>query len=145
MVRDRLHDGLARLSADGTPQPALAASWAPSAARDSCEFTISSEATFSDGEPSTAKDVVASLERVAAAGTGSVAALRLEQIAGFRALVDGSADHLSGITAPDPATVRIELTSPLRHLPQLLASRSEERRVGKECVSTCRSRWSPSH
>src|SRR3546814_13940046 len=27
----------------------------------------------------------------------------------------------------------------------LLASRSEERRVGKECVSTCRSRWSPSN
>src|SRR3546814_9644650 len=25
------------------------------------------------------------------------------------------------------------------------ASRSEERRVGKECVSTCRSRWSPYH
>src|SRR3546814_14488092 len=24
-----------------------------------------------------------------------------------------------------------------------LAARSEERRVGKECVSTCRSRWSP--
>src|SRR3546814_14809978 len=24
-----------------------------------------------------------------------------------------------------------------------LLSRSEERRVGKECVSTCRSRWSP--
>src|SRR3546814_6780159 len=23
--------------------------------------------------------------------------------------------------------------------------RSEERRVGKECVSTCRSRWSPDH
>src|SRR3546814_3243497 len=27
-------------------------------------------------------------------------------------------------------------------LPQ---QRSEERRVGKECVSTCRSRWSPYH
>src|SRR3546814_11407887 len=26
-----------------------------------------------------------------------------------------------------------------------LAGRSEERRVGKECVSTCRSRWSPYH
>src|SRR3546814_15790420 len=24
-------------------------------------------------------------------------------------------------------------------------NRSEERRVGKECVSTCRSRWSPYH
>src|SRR3546814_2068619 len=32
-------------------------------------------------------------------------------------------------------------------LPPLRASRfrSEERRVGKECVSTCRSRWSPYH
>src|SRR3546814_11390368 len=26
-----------------------------------------------------------------------------------------------------------------------MAERSEERRVGKECVSTCRSRWSPYH
>ena len=25
------------------------------------------------------------------------------------------------------------------------ALRSEERRVGKECVTTCRSRWSPYH
>src|SRR3546814_16356848 len=30
----------------------------------------------------------------------------------------------------------IEVTAPAR-------TRSEERRVGKECVSTCRSRWSP--
>src|SRR3546814_4667495 len=28
---------------------------------------------------------------------------------------------------------------------QLRTLRSEERRVGKECVSTCRSRWSPYH
>src|SRR3546814_1903135 len=27
----------------------------------------------------------------------------------------------------------------------IIAIRSEERRVGKECVSTCRSRWSPYH
>src|SRR3546814_17000315 len=26
-----------------------------------------------------------------------------------------------------------------------ISPRSEERRVGKECVSTCRSRWSPYH
>src|SRR3546814_20200909 len=26
-----------------------------------------------------------------------------------------------------------------------VSTRSEERRVGKECVSTCRSRWSPLH
>src|SRR3546814_18910936 len=28
---------------------------------------------------------------------------------------------------------------------ELMDDRSEERRVGKECVSTCRSRWSPYH
>src|SRR3546814_12037470 len=28
---------------------------------------------------------------------------------------------------------------------RMLQNRSEERRVGKECVSTCRSRWSPYH
>src|SRR3546814_13525676 len=33
----------------------------------------------------------------------------------------------------------------LRQVPVALQLRSEERRVGKECVSTCRSRWSPNH
>src|SRR3546814_17427691 len=28
---------------------------------------------------------------------------------------------------------------------EAVRQRSEERRVGKECVSTCRSRWSPYH
>src|SRR3546814_17025321 len=32
------------------------------------------------------------------------------------------------------------LSTPLAHAERM---RSEERRVGKECVSTCRSRWSP--
>src|SRR3546814_14704911 len=56
--------------------------------------------------------------------------------------------------APSPRRVRIFLAEKgvevdtvsidLRTDEQL-APRSEERRVGKECVSTCRSRWSPSH
>src|SRR3546814_3457929 len=33
----------------------------------------------------------------------------------------------------------------LQQLDALMHARSEERRVGKECVSTCRSRWSPYH
>src|SRR3546814_19035523 len=33
-----------------------------------------------------------------------------------------------------------------RYRPRLIViARSEERRVGEECVSTCRSRWSPYH
>src|SRR3546814_10104905 len=30
-------------------------------------------------------------------------------------------------------------------LTESIVGRSEERRVGKECVSTCRSRWAPYH
>src|SRR3546814_4180847 len=33
----------------------------------------------------------------------------------------------------------------VRNYLDVLLGRSEERRVGKECVSTCRSRWSPYH
>src|SRR3546814_20777657 len=37
------------------------------------------------------------------------------------------------------------LRQPLETGKVTVARRSEERRVGKECVSTCRSRWSPDH
>src|SRR3546814_17808281 len=37
------------------------------------------------------------------------------------------------------------LNSPTIDACDLPAESSEERRVGKECVSTCRSRWSPYH
>src|SRR3546814_11313196 len=47
--------------------------------------------------------------------------------AGFHDTITSIADASGGFTAT-------------RHL-----RRSEERRVGKECVSTCRSRWSPYH
>src|SRR3546814_12673963 len=42
------------------------------------------------------------------------------------------------LTQPPACRTTIAVTS-------VLAGRSEERRVGKDCVSTCRSRWSPSH
>src|SRR3546814_13996648 len=40
---------------------------------------------------------------------------------------------------------RIAIKSGLKTLVFAQTRRSEERRVGKECVSTCRSRWSPYH
>src|SRR3546814_19932237 len=52
------------------------------------------------------------------------------------------ADLMPGTTAEDASLV----VAPLSHGAGVhVLSRSEERRVGKECVSTCRSRWSPSH
>src|SRR3546814_13397770 len=43
---------------------------------------------------------------------------------------------------PDGGGTLVEVTLPAA---AAAADRSEERRVGKECVSTCRSRWSPDH
>src|SRR3546814_15323614 len=47
----------------------------------------------------------------------------------------------------DPASElrREERDACRRYLRRRARERSEERRVGKECVSPCRSRWSPYH
>src|SRR3546814_6263407 len=37
----------------------------------------------------------------------------------------------------------LKVCAPDNDLADIMRTRSEERRVGKECVSTCRSRWSP--
>src|SRR3546814_19365008 len=55
---------------------------------------------------------------------------------------------LAKVAGPDMAPLlQSEFTRPLlvSLLAPALVGRSEERRVGKECVSTCRSRWSPYH
>src|SRR3546814_1579843 len=56
------------------------------------------------------------------------------------------------IVAPfGPATLAImpapgpPVAAPIAAVVMPPVARSEERRVGKECVSTCRSRWSPYH
>src|SRR3546814_17167541 len=71
----------------------------------------------------------------------------LAQIAGTAELAVNSAHHQAakdepaGVVvsgrAPDGVLEAIE--SPAHHF------RSDERRVGKECVSTCKYRWSPYH
>lgn len=122
LVLDLLHDGLTRLDPSGTPQPAVAARWTPDAALTGWTFTLDPKASFASGRAVTAADVIASLERVAKGGDASLAALRLEAITGFRAFVDGQAEHLAGLSAPDPATVQIQLDTPLAVLPVILSS-----------------------
>src|SRR3546814_20366398 len=61
-----------------------------------------------------------------------------------------SPNHKLWRTAMPKPDVSPSLANSLHHHSPGLGSsqvdtRSEERRVGKECVSTCRSRWSPDH
>src|SRR3546814_19276422 len=64
------------------------------------------------------------------------------------------ADGVEGyVRASDISKERVEDASAVLKVGQTVEAkfigmdrkRSEERRVGKECVSTCRSRWSPYH
>src|SRR3546814_2169435 len=65
------------------------------------------------------------------------------------------ANGCSGDLAPEKAPISSEMPNistitpmPFQNFakaPAWAGSRSEESRVGKECVSTCRSRWSPYH
>src|SRR3546814_16199083 len=50
-----------------------------------------------------------------------------------------------GITAVTIGTAPAHGTVSVSGKTVTYTPRSEERRVGKECVSTCRSRWSPYH
>src|SRR3546814_13819128 len=44
-----------------------------------------------------------------------------------------------------PRAANVFLHASQKQSPRRTTRRSEERRVGKGCVSTCRSRWSPYH
>src|SRR3546814_20378457 len=74
-------------------------------------------------------------ERLPAAQPHNFTARRLLAAANWSdADSDGAAEALAPIVARADADSW-----------SLLLARSEERRVGKECVSTCRLRWSPYH
>src|SRR3546814_17780424 len=52
-----------------------------------------------------------------------------------------------GVAIAIPLVTKALIDGPITEgeIDPVLPLRSEERRVGKECVSTCRSRWSPYH
>src|SRR3546814_13714584 len=71
---------------------------------------------------------------------------RWSEIEQLRHEVDVEEGRRLGHQVPEHALGVCKVDPLLPGLPQVRCSRrSEERRVGKECVSTCRSRWSQYH
>src|SRR3546814_20779400 len=66
-------------------------------------------------------------------GLGAIGALASKPV------MEGKAVLFKKFADIDVFDIEVDTTDPEKFI------RSEERRVGKECVSTCRSRWSPYH
>jgi peptide/nickel transport system substrate-binding protein len=94
------------------PIPDLAESWEISPDATTFTFTLRSGLTWSDGQPLTADDVIFTFERAIDRRTGSERAGTFLSIQGAEEYANQAADTVSGLTAPDPQTVRIVLTSP---------------------------------
>src|SRR3546814_11155859 len=70
---------------------------------------------------------------------GRFNALRIEGAINLRIVADVLAIRVAGQQYSTDGYTKTIVYTPFS------LTRSEERRVGKECVSTCRSRWSPEH
>lgn len=122
VLADLLYEGLSRLDADGQPVPALVERWFVSDDRLTWTFVLPETTAFNDGAALTARDVKASLERIAARGPADQAATALTAVTGWTDLMSGAAGGAAGITAPDDTTLVVQLDSPFELLLDVLAS-----------------------
>src|SRR3546814_16217448 len=97
--------------------------------------------------------VAFSISPVSADGTGSVtdavaAAVRVVRESGLPNETNSMFTNIEGEWDEVMAVVKAAVDAVAEVSPRVglvLKARSEERRVGKECVSTCSYRWSPEH
>lgn len=122
VVRD-LYEGLVTENAAGEPVPGLASHWERSADGRRYRFHLRPDLRWSNGEPLTADDVVASLQRSLSPATASPSAALLY---GIRQAREVAAGHLPptalGVSAEDAATVVIELAAPTPYFLALLTN-----------------------
>ena len=104
-----------------TLRPMLASSYAVSPDGKTFTFKLRPGVKFHNGRAMTADDVVYSLNRTVNPKTQSPGQSFFSAIDGFDAFTNKKADHLSGVTAPDPETVVIALTQPSAPFLQVLA------------------------
>jgi len=93
--------------------PELAAGWEVIEDRTIYTFYIRQNATFHNGRPVTAQDVVYSWERALNPATGSDTAITyLGDIVGATAMYNGTSDSVSGLRVIDDKTLEVKIDSP---------------------------------
>jgi oligopeptide transport system substrate-binding protein len=119
-----LFDSLTTLDGAGTVRPAAATSWTSDQTLRHWRFQLRPDAQYADGQSVQAKDFKAAWERLASPRTRprppSAAGL-LSLVEGYPAMAAGRARTISGLAAPDPTTLTVDLSQPFADLPTLLA------------------------
>ncbi len=110
-----LSEGLVAPAPDlGPPRPAAAASWEVSPDQRTYVFHLRRDAHWSNGEPVTADDFLASFRRVLTPATAAPKAPLFFMVKNARAYATGELDDFSavGFRAPDPHTLVVTLDRP---------------------------------
>ena len=121
LVTDLLTDGLTeRHPISGVAMAGLAEDWSVSQDQLTWTFELGNH-RFGSGFAVVSDDVVASLNRLAGQGINSLSGPNLAVVEGYAEVAAGDATEMSGVTAIDAATIRIDLINPYSSLPELLA------------------------
>jgi ABC-type transport system substrate-binding protein len=105
-----LYDTLVRADQNFTLTPALATSWSSTPDAKTWSFRLRDGVTFHGGGKLTSKDVAYSITRIL---NPKLASPALANISPFL--------KASGVSAPDPTTVKFQLSAPNAFFPQILA------------------------
>lgn len=122
VLRD-LYEGLTASSPTGEVVPAAAESWRVSDGGKTYNFTLRSEARWSNGDPVTAGHFVSGLRRAVDPETASGAADLLRSIVNAPAILGGSMPpELLGVRALDEHRLEINLSRPVHFFPDILTN-----------------------
>jgi peptide/nickel transport system substrate-binding protein/oligopeptide transport system substrate-binding protein len=119
-----LFDSLTTLDTDGVVRPAAAASWSSDQTLRRWRFQLRTGARYADGRSVHARDFKAAWERLANPRTRprpAAPAALLGLVDGYQAMAAGRTRSISGLSAPDPATLVVDLSQPFADFPTLVA------------------------
>jgi peptide/nickel transport system substrate-binding protein/oligopeptide transport system substrate-binding protein len=114
-------DGLVGFGPDGAMVPGIARRWETADGGRRYAFHLDPAATFSNGKPVRARDVVASFTRVLSPAAASPRAWVLERVRGAASYRRGEADAVAGLSTPDDSTLVVALDEPFAPFLSMLA------------------------
>jgi len=126
VVLGNLFDGLTTIDPSGAVHPAVAVSWTSDPALRRWEFHLRPEARWSDGSPLRSTDFTFAWHRLADPKTkpapSPAARTLLSAVTGYRSFAAGRVRSITGLEAPNPTTLVVQLDHPFADLPALVAA-----------------------